>query len=91
MTYHFLKIEPRWFNHIITRKKSLEIRKDDRGFHALDRLVLMEYHYGHYTGRFAIVMVRLLVTHDMFPDGIKRGYCLMGIEKDIHPSDLLIS
>lgn len=84
MTYHFLKIAPEWFHLIIHEEKTFEIRKNDRGFKTWDQLVLMEYEDGQYTGRYTIVQVKFIVPHEMFPEGIKEGYCVLDVFKNTH-------
>lgn len=81
MTYHFLKIAPEWLKPVIHREKTFEIRRHDRDFKVWDNLVLMEYADGVYTGRYTIFQVKCIVTHEMFPEGIQEGYCVMGVFK----------
>lgn len=88
MTCHFLKIAPEWFGPVVSREKTFEIRRHDRDFKVWDKLVLMEYADGAYTGRYAISQVDCIVTHEMFPDGIAEGYCVMGIFKDTHGPEM---
>lgn len=40
---HKLKIEPAFFEAVISGRKNFEIRKDDRGFQAGDTVTLCEY------------------------------------------------
>lgn len=60
MTDHLLKILPEHFQAVSTWKKTVELRRDDRGFQVGDTLHLMEWHpeTGH-TGR----ECRRTVTH----------------------------
>lgn len=90
MTYHFLKIAPEWFCLAVRERKTFEIRKDDRRFQKGDDLVLMEYAEGQYTGRYTIGRVLTVVTHEMFPDGIKEGYCVMGFYKNVHGPTMML-
>ena len=50
---HRLKIEPSFFEAVISGRKNFEIRKDDRGFQAGDTVTLCEYRpdSSDYTGR----------------------------------------
>lgn len=50
---HKLKIHPEYFEEVFTRKKSFEIRKNDRNFQIGDILLLQEYipETQEYTGR----------------------------------------
>ncbi len=69
MAEHNLKIAPVYFDAVADGSKTVELRKDDRGYQAGDTLVLREFqpaHWchdewieGHYTGR----ECRAVVTH----------------------------
>ena len=89
MTYHFLKIMPTWFRQVCSRAKSFEVRRMDRDYHVFDRLVLMEFEDGHYTGRYTIAMVKVIMTYEEFPQGLKEGYCILGICKEINSIDYI--
>jgi len=82
LTYHFLKIAPKWLRQIVSGGKTFEIRRTDRRFMIYDRLVLMEWQDCHYTGRYSIVKVMDVVTYEDFPDGLREGYCVLGIVRD---------
>ena len=49
---HKLKIEPRYFMEVYEKRKTFEIRKNDRDFKVGDTLILQEYMKEHrqYTG-----------------------------------------
>lgn len=40
---HWLKIQPQYFNEVISGKKNFEIRKNDRDFRVGDTLLLKEF------------------------------------------------
>ena len=46
---HDLKIHPKYYEAIVSRKKTFEIRKNDRDFTEGDEVKLIEYSDGHYT------------------------------------------
>ena len=49
---HKLKTWPEFFKHVWCRDKTFELRYDDRGFKAGDKLILREWSKnGGYTGR----------------------------------------
>lgn len=48
---HELKILPKWFNDVRSRKKNFEMRKNDRDFKVNDKLILKEWERGKYTGK----------------------------------------
>jgi hypothetical protein len=89
MTYHFLKIAPRWFSQVCNMVKSFEVRRMDRDYRVFDRLVLMEFEEGHYTGRYTVAKVRMIMTYEEFPEGLKEGYCILGICKEIYGIDYI--
>lgn len=76
---HELKIDPLYFEAILSDKKTFEIRKDDRGFKEKDYLVLKEYSEDKYTGREVEGVVTYIISSKEFPDGLKDNYVVMGI------------
>lgn len=87
MTKHALKIYPLFFDAVKNGIKTFEIRKGDRNYSVGDTLHLREYNpdlvsdidADRFTGRAVDVCVTYVVTHEDFPDGIREGYCVMGI------------
>ena len=81
MSFHFLKTDPKWFGKAAMETKRFEIRADDRGFEVGDRVVLMEYDRasGEYTGNWTVGTVTCIVRAQDFPDGLKEGYCVLGL------------
>lgn len=71
---HTLKLLPEFFEEVLNGNKNFEIRKNDRGFHKGDRLVLKEWVNGKYTERGIIADVTLVVDYEQ-----KDGYVVMGI------------
>ena len=92
MTYHELKIHPRWFDAVKNGIKKCEIRKADRDFAVGDTLHLREIRPGEYgeapngqmvqtyTSRHVDVRVTHVVRYEDFPSGIPEGYCVLSIE-----------
>lgn len=58
---HGLKITPNYFEKVVSKEKSFEIRYNDRNFQVGDILKLMEYTDGSYTGRFVYVKVTYIL------------------------------
>lgn len=88
MTEHELKILPDYYDAVLNGFKGFEIRKDDRGFKIGDTLVLKEYVNmdGRMvpTGRRPIqANIKYILDWNMFPDGLKEGYCILQLE-DVH-------
>lgn len=75
---HELKIYPIYFEDIVSRRKTFEVRKNDRKFQIGDVLVLKEWDNIKYSGKEAKVKVIYLMD-DRFI-GIQPGYVVMGIE-----------
>ncbi len=74
---HQLKIKPNYFEDVVSRKKTFEIRKNDRAFHLGDYLALNELNdNGILTGRSALFRVTYLLDDKDF---IKEGYVVLGI------------
>jgi ribosomal protein S17 len=61
---HFIKIEPKYFLHVINKTKKFEIRKNDRKYKIGDIVVLQEYEkeINSYTGRTAIVEITYITS-----------------------------
>lgn len=75
---HELKIYPKYFEDVLSRKKKFEIREDDRRFCIGDVLILKEWDNIKYSGREIKAKVSYLID-DKFV-GIQPGYVVMGIE-----------
>ena len=85
MNLHNLKTWPQYFDAIEQGRKTLEIRKNDRGFAVGDILRLLEYYPAQdkYTGNEAYVLVTDILhgapkgARGYF--GVADGYCAMSI------------
>lgn len=77
---HELKIFSKYFNAILSRKKTFEVRFDDRNYKENDELLLREIDEINcdYTGREVCVKV----TYVLRGDYCKHGYCIMSIYLD---------
>jgi len=87
MKTHEMKLKTQYFDAVASGIKTFEIRKDDRGgFSAGDVLILREIDYNdndvlYYTGRIITVKVTYVLTSAQFPDGIRKGYAVLGLGK----------
>jgi len=84
MPKHVLKVWPDFFEAIHDGRKTFEVRKNDRGYHVGDVLVLREYAPGpdEYTGRYCERQVSYLISGDDplgFAFGVKPGFVVMAI------------
>lgn len=83
MKTHHLKTWPEFFQAVLRREKTFEVRKDDRpgGFHVGDWLRLAEWdpEREQFTGYTATVRVCYYLPGGQF--GIEPGYCVLGIER----------
>lgn len=75
---HELKIYPKYFNSIIDGKKQFEIRKNDRGFHVGDNVLLKEWDNIKYSGRTIYAKITYLLDDKFI--GLEAGYVAFGIE-----------
>jgi len=88
MAVHILKIRKRFYEPVRNGTKTFEIRRDDRGFKVGDTLILrMLDDHGEPTPHALPFMVRYILTHDDFPDGIPEGYVVMSIGRKIGWTD----
>lgn len=78
MTEHNLKTWPEYWQAVRDGTKTFEIRQNDRGFKAGDRLILQEWEPGReaYTGRYLAVEVTYITTFQQ-----KTGFVVLGIRK----------
>lgn len=85
------KILPKYFNDVKEGLKDFEIRKDDSDFEVGDILILQEGDYDfpiingqfkgwEYTGNEITKRIKYKITSEEFPQGIKEGYCILGLE-----------
>jgi hypothetical protein len=77
MTTHELKTAPPFFGDVMSGRKTFECRKDDRGFHTGDTLLLREFQNREYTGREFRCKVTYVLTGGQW--GIAQNYCVMAI------------
>lgn len=78
---HELKIVPEYFRAVKEGKKNFEIRKNDRNFKVGEYIDLREYSGDKgYTGNRLCLKIVYMIESDWFPQGLKDGYCVLGIE-----------
>lgn len=78
---HELKIVPEYFRAVKGGKKKFEIRKNDRNFKVGEYIDLREYSGDKgYTGNRLCLKIVYIIESDWFPQGLKDGYCVLGIE-----------
>lgn len=76
---HELKCWPEYFEEIIARTKTCELRQDDRNFQVGDFLILKEY--SPLTKQYSGNEVHAEVTHLLrFHPGLVGGFVLMSIK-----------
>lgn len=74
---HHLKEAPEYFKDVVSGAKPFEIRLNDRDFKVGDILVLEEFDYKDYTGKYIHVEVTIVTA---FPNGLKDNYVVLGIK-----------
>lgn len=78
---HELKIVPEYFRAVKEGKKKFEIRKNDRNLKVGEYIDLREYSGDKgYTGNRLCLKIVYMIESDWFPQGLKDGYCVLGIE-----------
>lgn len=75
---HDLKCISPYFEAVASRRKTFEVRKNDRDYQVGDHLILRHYVDGKYTGHNCGALVRYLLKGPGF--GIEEGYVVMSIE-----------
>ena len=81
MVTHKLKVWSEYMDDLISRKKSFEVRFNDRNFQLGDVLVLLEYDQkkNEYLDREFKVEVTYILDNSVF-DAVKDGYVVMAIK-----------
>ena len=82
---HAIKIQPPYFDDVISGKKLFEIRLNDREYQEGDYLALNEWEQtscvgGHYTGRSCLVLVDYILYGAQLGIGLDEDYCIMSIK-----------
>jgi hypothetical protein len=79
MKIHELKTWPEYFKTVVDGRKTFELRKNDRGFRTMDRLILREWdpETGEYTGDSIHADVTYVIDKGPW---LTPGYCCMGIK-----------
>lgn len=80
MKIHRVKCYARFFTLAEKGEKCFEVRRNDRDYKAGDLIELNETRNAEYTGRAALYRITFVLTSEDFPDGIKGGYAVLGIE-----------
>ena len=76
MTVHEVKILPIYFEPVLKGIKTFEIRKNDRGYHVGDSILLKEWEGDHYSGREALFDITYLLENY---EAIPKDYVIMSI------------
>lgn len=82
MKEHELKCINPFFSDIWNSKKDFDVRKNDRYFQVNDYLLLKEYNseIHRYLKRKIYCRIKYILLAKDYPEGIKEGYCVLGLE-----------
>lgn len=76
-----VKTHPKYLLAAIRGEKTFTVRKNDRDYEVGEIIRKMGYTpLKGYTGEYADFLITYILTHDDFPDGIKKGYVVCGIK-----------
>ena len=75
---HNLKILPQYFEAVLNRTKTFELRKDDRLIQVGDRLVLNEFNGDCLTGR-TVTRTVTYCLRNCPKYGLRRGFVILGM------------
>ena len=75
--HHYIKILPEYYRAIEQKKKTFEVRYNDRDYKVYDVLHLQEWLNGGYTGREITADVTYIINDSNY---CKDGYVIMSIE-----------
>ena len=74
---HELKLYTKFFEDVISGRKTFEIRKNDKPFHEGDLLALNEFDGTYYTGNSCVVCVDYIISD---PNYVKKDMVVMSIK-----------
>lgn len=80
MKIHRVKRYDRFFRLTESGEKLFEVRRNDRDYQVGDLLELNETTDAEHTGRAALFRIAVVLTSEMFPEGIKDGYAVLGVK-----------
>lgn len=75
---HELKIYPKYFEDVLSGKKNVELRKNDRNFHVGDNVLLKEWDNIKYSGRSIYAEITYMLDDSFI--GLEKGYVILGIK-----------
>lgn len=83
---HELKTWTAFYGEVVRKRKTFEVRKNDRHYRVGDTLILQEYfpHSEKYSGASLKVPITHILEGGQF--GIEHGYCVIGFD----PNDIII-
>jgi ParB-like chromosome segregation protein Spo0J len=74
---HEIKIATSFYEDVASRKKTFELRKNDRGYKVGDGLKMLEFNNGKFTGRTIEAVITYMLEEYT---GLQEDYCILGIE-----------
>ena len=76
---HKIKIDPKYFDDVAKRRKTFEVRKNDRAYKVGDLLVINEYdrEIEKYTGRYIRVLATYILDDQEY---LRDGYVILALE-----------
>lgn len=77
---HKLKIKPEFMIDILSGNKTFEVRKFDRDY-KIDDIIMFVIQFDNPVFYYKQWRITYILDHDDFPEGIKKGYCVLGIKE----------
>ena len=76
---HKIKIDPKYFDDVAKRRKTFEVRKNDRAYKVGDLLVINEYdrEIEKCTGRYIGVSITYILDNQEY---LRDGYVILALE-----------
>lgn len=78
---HEVKIAASYYEDVAAGVKGFELRKNDRGYRVGDKLKMLEFNDGKYTGRTIDADIVYMLEEYT---GLEDGYCILGIKQTAH-------
>ncbi|MCP1226160.1 DUF3850 domain-containing protein [Sebaldella sp. S0638] len=76
---HEIKIDPEYFNDVVEKRKTFEVRKNDRAYEVGDLLQIQEYNREtkEYTGRELWTSITYILDDQEY---LRDGYVILALE-----------
>lgn len=85
---HSIKIQKQYFNKVLSKEKTFELRKNDRNYKIGDTLILKEIDdHDLNTGHSVTVEITYILNGPCY--GLEAGFCIMSVKRSLKKQNLI--